>query len=62
MLAFDLPDAGTRDRTIEACRHQGLMVLPCGTHSIRFRPYLDLNKEDAAQALRFLDQALDSLQ
>lgn len=61
MLAFDLPDGEIRNRTIDACREQGLLVLPCGTHSIRFRPYLDLTREDGAQALRLLDKALDSL-
>ena len=61
LVAFDFPNGEVRDRAVVACRNEGLLVLPCGTHSIRFRPYLDVTQEDASTAIRFLDKALRSL-
>jgi L-lysine 6-transaminase len=47
MISFDLPDPETRTRTVVAARQQGLLLLPCGPCSIRFRPFLDLSRDDA---------------
>src|SRR5262249_45552319 len=41
MCAFDLPDAATRDKLIKRCFADGMLVLGCGTRSIRFRPALN---------------------
>jgi 4-aminobutyrate aminotransferase-like enzyme len=38
-----------------------LLVLPCGARSVRFRPYLDITREDAASALDRLGRALRSM-
>ena len=61
MIAFDFPDAEARSNAIVACRQQGLLVLPCGARSVRFRPYLDVTREDAAGALDRLARALRSM-
>jgi len=62
MISFDLPDPDVRARTIVAARQQGLLLLPCGPCSIRFRPFLDLSRDDAGAALDLLGRALLSLE
>jgi L-lysine 6-transaminase len=61
MIAFDLPDHDTRARAVAAAREQGLLLLPCGASSIRFRPFLDVTPEDAATGLERLEAALKTL-
>ena len=61
MIAFDFPDPETRARAVSAARHQGLLVLPSGARSIRFRPFLDVTAEDADEALGLLGRALRDL-
>jgi len=61
MIAFDLPNPELRKKALEACRREGLLVLPCGERSIRLRPFLDLTKEDAAKGLALLGAALRRL-
>ncbi len=61
MIAFDLPDQETRARAVAAAREQGLLLLPCGATSIRFRPFLDVTREDAAKGLDLLVRALRKL-
>jgi L-lysine 6-transaminase len=61
MIAFDLPDSETRARAVAAARTQGLLLLPCGATAIRFRPFLDITREDAAKGLDLLARALRSL-
>lgn len=61
MLAFDLPDHDVRRRAQHAIVDNGLLVLPCGVRSIRFRPALNLTAEDAAAALDIVRRTLKSL-
>ena len=61
MIAFDLPDQETRARAVAAARNEGLLLLPCGATSIRFRPFLDVTRDDAAAGLDRLAGALRSL-
>ena len=61
MIAFDLPDQETRARAVAAARTQGLLLLPCGATSIRFRPFLDITREDATKGLDLLARALRTL-
>lgn len=57
-MAFDMPDAEKRDAAIKACWKNGLMILPCGTHSIRLRPVLNLQKDEADEGLSLLEKSL----
>lgn len=52
--AIDLPDTHSRDAVIKECLKNNLMILGCGTKSIRFRPPLTINKEQ-------LDEGVDIL-
>ncbi|MEM0962913.1 MAG: L-lysine 6-transaminase [Bacteroidota bacterium] len=56
--AFDLPDAETRNAVVHAATEGGLMILGCGTRSIRFRPALTITQEDLDTGLDILADAL----
>lgn len=58
MIAFDLPGGAERDRAIEAMARNGMLVLPCGGRSVRFRPALDLTAGDADAALEIVRRSL----
>ena len=51
MLAFDLPSADARDALIKALWDAKTMVLPCGSTSVRFRPFLDVSRDDVDSTL-----------
>ena len=40
MIAFDLPTPEDRDAVIARAYEERLLLLPCGTRSIRLRPHL----------------------
>ncbi len=58
MCAFDMPDADYRDRVLEKAFDYGLIVLGCGTKSIRFRPPLTITNEDVDEGIRLLSTAI----
>ena len=57
MLAFDLPDAATRDAFWKGAFELGLLVLRCGERSIRLRPVLDIKDEVIETSLKLMDAA-----
>jgi L-lysine 6-transaminase len=61
MISFDLPDPDVRLRFIQTARRNGLLLLPCGVRSVRFRPFLDLNAEDAARGVDLVRGTLATL-
>lgn len=62
MCAVDLPNSELRTRAIALAREEGLLLLPCGARSIRFRPFLDVTASDIATAIEMLRKALHRLQ
>ncbi|HMO81980.1 MAG TPA: aminotransferase class III-fold pyridoxal phosphate-dependent enzyme [Pyrinomonadaceae bacterium] len=52
------PDPELRDRIEMACFNKGLIILGCGTSTIRWSPPLILTKENADVALEIFDQAI----
>jgi L-lysine 6-transaminase len=58
MCAFDLPDAKARDSLVKRCFADGMLVLPCGQRSIRFRPALNVTADVIAEGLKRLEQAI----
>ncbi|MFO0837222.1 MAG: L-lysine 6-transaminase [Phycisphaerae bacterium] len=58
MCAFDLPTAEIRDRFRRACFERQAMVLGCGERTVRFRPVLDIDREDIDRGLDVIDEAL----
>jgi L-lysine 6-transaminase len=61
-IAFDLPDKETRDRTQAACLENGLITLASGASAIRFRPALNLSRDEADEGVRKLRRAVQSIQ
>jgi L-lysine 6-transaminase len=61
MLAFDLDTPELRDRTLERTLANGLLLLPCGARSIRFRPPLNLTAAEADTALDLVRTSLKEL-
>ena len=57
MLAFDLPDAATRDAFWKGCYALGLLVIRSGHRSIRLRPVLDIADDIIEAAARIMDDA-----
>jgi L-lysine 6-transaminase len=62
MCAFDLPGAAERDSLLSILREQEkILLLPCGTGSIRFRPALTISTEELSTGLKGLDRGLSRL-
>ncbi len=61
LCAFDLPDADVRSKLISWCMDHGMMVLPCGEVSVRFRPPLIVSAEEIDRGLDLLRQSLQAL-
>ncbi len=59
--AFDLPSGPVRDALRKAAYERGLIILPCGTHSLRFRPALTISREELDEGLDILRAALRGL-
>lgn len=56
--AFDLPDTACRDALVTSIVRLGLIVLKCGTKTIRFRPPLNVTAEEIEKAVGILKEAL----
>ena len=59
-VAFDLTDQKTRDRVLAQMATAGVLALPSGNRSIRFRPAVNLTSDEAEEALRRTGQALEA--
>jgi len=59
--AFDLPTPEYRDKFIAIMEGLGVLILGCGHKSIRFRPHLNIKKEDIDIAISFIDKALSQV-
>ena len=58
MIAFDLPTPEDRDAVIARAYEERLLLLPCGTRSIRLRPHLSLTTDEAEALIQRLTAAL----
>ncbi|MGI6370102.1 MAG: L-lysine 6-transaminase [Ignavibacteria bacterium] len=61
--AFDFinKDPNTRSKFLSECSKNGLLILPCGTNSIRFRPALDVRKQEIDETMVIIKKVLQSL-
>lgn len=59
MCAIDLPSRALRDLVIDQCFEGGMIVLPCGERSVRFRPSLTVSGEEIGEGLRRLGGAVE---
>jgi len=58
--AIDLPDSHSRDAVISQCIENGLMILACGTNTVRFRPPLTITTDQIDEGLDILEKAYKS--
>lgn len=58
LTSFDFPDKQTRDNFIIKGLTHNTMFLGCGTHTIRFRPALIINRQQIEQGLQIMDKIL----
>ncbi|MBT3250499.1 MAG: L-lysine 6-transaminase [Candidatus Marinimicrobia bacterium] len=56
--AFDLPSSTERDDLWLALNRNKLLILPCGDRSIRFRPHLNVTKEDLSEAISIVKKSI----
>lgn len=60
-VAFDLPDSGTRNRTLTALNDSDVLGLASGERAIRMRPPLVLSRSEADEGLRRVERALATI-
>lgn len=60
MCAVDFPDSDTRKAVIRECFENRLMILGCGTRTIRFRPPLTVGKEHIDEGIEIFENAIKS--
>jgi len=56
--AFDLPNAELRKRIINQLFNDGLIILPCGERSIRFRPALNIKADIIMEGFSMIEKAI----
>ena len=61
MCAFDLKDHDTRNWLREKLYDEGIIVLTCGDQSIRFRPHLNVTKEEINIVLDKINSIFENL-
>jgi L-lysine 6-transaminase len=59
MCAIDFPDADLRNAVADKAYELGMIILPCGHRSLRFRPPLDITRAEVDEALTILLKAVD---
>jgi L-lysine 6-transaminase len=60
LCAFDLPDPAGRDAVIDTLRTRcGVLVLPSGERSVRFRPPLTVSEDDIDRGLTAVADVLE---
>jgi L-lysine 6-transaminase len=57
MCAIDFPDGATRDNVADEAYEMGMMILACGSVSVRFRPPLDVTPAEIDEAIGILEAA-----
>jgi L-lysine 6-transaminase len=62
MCAFDLPSAVFRDRVLETCYEEGVVILGCGERSVRFRSPLTITEAQIDEGLAMLERAIERVQ
>lgn len=60
LCSIDLPDKHSRDAVVNHCLENGLMILGCGTKTIRFRPPLTIQKSQLDEGLDILKKSYKS--
>ncbi|SHE65219.1 L-lysine 6-transaminase precursor [Fodinibius roseus] len=59
--AIDFPNTEIRDAVIKECFKKKLMILSCGTKTMRFRPPLTVTKQHIDEAIHIIGNAIQSV-
>ena len=59
--AFDLPSSMQRDNLIKNLEKEGALILGCGYRTIRFRPHLNITRENIDSAIFMIQRALSKV-
>lgn len=60
MCALDLPNVELREAIVRRCYDDGMIILPCGPKSLRFRPSLNVTAEVIGDGVRILGKAIEA--
>ncbi|MDR3331742.1 MAG: L-lysine 6-transaminase [Synergistaceae bacterium] len=58
MCAFDVKTPEQRGKFLASCAKRRMLILPCGTHTVRFRPALNVPLEDIEKGIEITRGAL----
>jgi L-lysine 6-transaminase len=58
--AIDFPNTHARDAVIEECVNNKLMILSCGTNTMRFRPPLTVTKDQIDEGINIIEKSIKS--
>ncbi|MBN1164203.1 MAG: L-lysine 6-transaminase [Candidatus Krumholzibacteriota bacterium] len=56
--AFDFSDGKARDKFVSGCLQNGLIILKCGPRTVRFRPPLNVSREEIEKAVEIIKTTL----
>ena len=59
--AFDLPNGDILDNLLSLIADEGALMLGCGTHSIRFRPHLNISQDEIDTGFEMIEKAIQKL-
>jgi L-lysine 6-transaminase len=57
MCAFDVKTPELRGKFLSACAENHMLILPCGTHTVRFRPALNVPLSDLEKGIEIARKA-----
>ena len=57
MCAFDIKTPALRKKFLDACANYKMLILPCGTNTVRFRPALNVPVEDIQKGIEIARKA-----
>lgn len=60
MCAVDFPNTHARDAVIEECVKNNLLILSCGTKTMRFRPPLTVSKDHIDEGIQIIKESITS--
>lgn len=61
LCAIDFADGAMRDAVAKKAYEEGMIILPCGHRSLRFRPPLDITAAEVDEALAIVEKATESV-
>ena len=58
LCAFDFPSSELRDKFRITCEKEKLLILGCGSKTIRFRPMLNITDDELEEGLQVIEKVL----